>query len=512
MLSAEAICPLDILTQLIDDYFTFLHPLVPLPHEPTFRTAFAKRQDRHDRVFLGLIAAMVSLLVAAFPRRPRKLFVSPEMKVAFPNAGTVLDRCQHVLAEARGLGHLDKDLTLYDAMTSYIIALAAAYVFDVRRARLYWGEAVQSMRIIGLQQTTSRPSAAEELQIHGQQFFSNGNNQSGDVDFVFQESSRRLFWLLFVGYATMHQLGGLDDGRVMPPATTAEPYPPFPLEIDDVYISRTHVAPQPPGLVPELTAFNINARIMFACNSLTALELAFGANDIVDWPRQRAMIFTTLFNAKRVTEDMPPELVISSPSHDVPFTQQNQYPDHINGHDSPSSSPASRRAIQYEIQKANIYATALSTRSYLNEKFWALNDQRSHTNPSASFQDPDSNYATAAVDIRLQREGSNGPGLPDDEEAEISMAREREDIFKDLSMLLRSVKQINMEPNGLSFVSLPKSPSNYSYSFGNSLPQSKAYVTLVLQDPCHRVYTAAGLTLAHGTAELGFRECATVSH
>lgn len=467
MLNVESICPLDILSQLIDDYFTYIHPLIPLPHEPAFRAAFARRQDRHDRAFLGLIAAMVSLLVAAFPRRPRKVFISSEMKVAFPHAGAVLDRCQQVLAEARGLGHLDKDLTLYDAMTSYIIALAAAYVFDIRRARLYWGEAVQSMRIIGLQQTSIRPSPAEELQLHGQQFQANGNTQSGEVDFIFQELSRRLFWLLFSGYATMHQLGSLDDGRVMPPATTAEPYPPFPLEIDDAYISRTHVSAQPSSVVSELAAFNVNARIMFACNSLTALELAFGANDIVDWPRQRAMIFTTLYNAKRVTEDLPPELVMSpstSSQGDIPsFThhQHNQYPDHLNGLDSPSNNPAWRRNIQYEIQKANIYATSLSTRSYLTEKFWTLNDQRttshhpSNRSNTSSLNDPtiDASYAAAAVDMRLQREGSDGPGLLDDEEAEAAMGREREDIFKDLSILLRSVKQVNMEPNGLSFVS-----------------------------------------------------------
>ncbi|KAL9624539.1 MAG: hypothetical protein Q9160_001203 [Pyrenula sp. 1 TL-2023] len=467
VLNVESICPLDILSQLIDDYFTYIHPLIPLPHEPTFRAAFARRQDRHDRAFLGLTAAMVSLLVAAFPRRPRKVFTSPDMKVAFPHAGAVLDRCQQVLAEARGLGHLDKDLTLYDAITSYIIALAAAYVFDIRRARLYWGEAVQSMRIIGLQQTSIRPSPAEELQLHGQQFLANGSTQSGEVDYVFQELSRRLFWLLFSGYATMHQLGSLDDGRVMPPATTAEPYPPPPLETDDTYIFRTHVSAQPTSLVSELTAFNVNARIMFACNSLTALELAFGANDIFDWPRQRAMIFTTLYNAKRVTEDMPPELVMSpstSTQDDITSFaqhQHNQYPDHLNGHDSPNNNPAWRRNIQYEIQKANIYATSLSTRSYLNEKFWTLNDQRTtshHPNNrsnTSSVNDAtmDASFAAAAVDMRLQREGSDGPGLPDDEEAEAAMGREREDIFKDLSILLRSVKQVNMEPNGLSFCS-----------------------------------------------------------
>jgi len=33
------------------------------------------------------------------------------------------------------------------------------------------------------------------------------------------------------------------------------------------------------------------------------------------------------------------------------------------------------------------------------------------------------------------------------------MAVEREDIVRDLAVLLRSINQVNMEPNGLSFVS-----------------------------------------------------------
>ena len=37
---------------------------------------------------------------------------------------------------------------------------------------------------------------------------------------------------------------------------------------------------------------------------------------------------------------------------------------------------------------------------------------------------------------------------------EQAMAVEREDIVRDMAQLLQSINQVNMEPNGLSFVSL----------------------------------------------------------
>ena len=38
---------------------------------------------------------------------------------------------------------------------------------------------------------------------------------------------------------------------------------------------------------------------------------------------------------------------------------------------------------------------------------------------------------------------------------EQTMAIEREDIVRDLAVLLQSISQVNMEPNGLSFVGPP---------------------------------------------------------
>jgi hypothetical protein len=105
-----------------------------------------------------------------------------------------------------------------------------------------------------------------------------------------------------------------------------------------------------------------------------------------------------------------------------------------------------RRHIQYEIQKANIYVSQLATRSYLAEKYWSL-------------------YATWKMYHRPSEEG--GPGTPVKVEGNAhrgiddaaqsdyigkAMAEERRLVVRDLFVLLQSVNELNMEPNGASFV------------------------------------------------------------
>ncbi|RMZ76572.1 hypothetical protein DV737_g4782, partial [Chaetothyriales sp. CBS 132003] len=134
----KSICDLDTLEVLIDDYFIYIHPLIPVPHEPSFRAAFARREDKTDRIFLGMIAAMVEALVASFPRRARRLFTSEQAKHQYPNAGALIDHCHAIFVEARGIGYLDREPSVNEATSSYLAGISASYVFDVRRTRMYW--------------------------------------------------------------------------------------------------------------------------------------------------------------------------------------------------------------------------------------------------------------------------------------------------------------------------------------------------------------------------------------
>ena len=456
-LSAESICSISTLQILVDDYFTYIHPLIPLPHEPTFREGFAKREDRTDSTFLSLLAAMIEVLVVSFPRRPRQLFTSESARKQFPNAEALIARCHRVFVEARGSGYLDRELSIYDAAASYLTGTSAAYMFDMRHNRLYFGEGVLILRMLGLHRA-GRNGVATDPSLATSAY--GGPDTEPEVDYITQEMARRLFWLFYVGCGSMQQLGSSDSDLLMPPLTYAERFPPLPLEIDDAYISKTRVTAQPAGVVSELTGFNLNVAVFRSYSNLTSLEMAFGRDELYDWDRQRRIIVRTLRDVKSATDRAPPELELNPSAEGVwPWPEKlsisasrTSWADAVGLNDGRNSHmpPPSKRDVQYEIQKANIYASQLGTRSYLVEKYWNLYElQDRNSSPQGLTTSPTIGCFVAGVDAKIQAQ-TPSDGM---DAGEQTMAIEREDIVRDLAVLLQSISQVNMEPNGLSFVS-----------------------------------------------------------
>ena len=119
---AEAIAPFPVLSLLVDDFFAYIHPLVPFPHEPSFRQSLANREDRTSREFLALLAGMIACLVASFPRSARAHLKSQHGPNRFPRAIAMVDRCRAVALEARGPKFTGKEeMTVYDAAASYFL-------------------------------------------------------------------------------------------------------------------------------------------------------------------------------------------------------------------------------------------------------------------------------------------------------------------------------------------------------------------------------------------------------
>jgi hypothetical protein len=479
-LSAESICDIHTLRVLVDDYFTYIHPLTPLPHEPTFRAAFERREDRTNRTFLALLAAMVEALVASFPRRPRQLFTSEANQRIFPNAGALIDRCHQVFNEARGPGYLDRELSLYDAFSSYLVGLTAAYLFDSHRARLYIGECLSMVRRLDLHKTPTDPSMQSSTY---------SGSTSGETDYIKQELSRRMFWLSYVSCHSWRQLGDVDADMLMP-LSARKDLPPLPLEIDDAYIYQDRILLQPLGTVAIITGFNLNVRIFRSYSSIVALESAFGIEG-VDWEKQKLLIGQSLHACKAATDGAPKELQVrslTSPQNQYspPVPQMGQYAQQemwAEQSEPNHGMEVSRKNVQYEIQKANIYASQLGTRSFLVEKYWDLFElQNGPTNGLAQSFSPTTTTTNAAVDARLQN-AFNSPsasahsrtssrhGIDVTEQA---MSLERENIVRDLATFLQSVDQIYMEPNGLSFVGLPSHPwaSLLSSTLNSAISQS----------------------------------------
>jgi hypothetical protein len=196
VLNAESICALPILEALIDDFFTYIHPLCPFPHEPSFRSAFNARQDLANAQFLALTASMVGVLVASFPRRPRLHLKAARSEHLFPNSISFVEKCHSIATQARGPGYLDnQDLNVYDAITSYFLGLSGAYTFKWRQTRLYFGETLTMLRVIGVHKVKNKDRSYEPSQ-HG---FEQPPPPAEPVDHIKEQLGRRVFWVMFVG-------------------------------------------------------------------------------------------------------------------------------------------------------------------------------------------------------------------------------------------------------------------------------------------------------------------------
>ena len=460
VLSAESICPFPLLTALIDDYFVYIHPLIPVPHEPSFREALHRREDLTSPTFLALLASMVGSLVASFPRKPRLHLKAQQKENLFPNSMSLVERCHKIAVEARGPGYLDRDLTVYDAAISYLLGLTAAYTFNWRQSRLYLAECLTMVRNLGLHKTAERDSDA-----------SNGFRrpidayqevQNGSTDLITQEIGRRVFWLMFVTVKSILQLGGTHGVFFILPSTPAEPYPPLPAEVDDAYIFPDRMLPQPPELISELVGFNANVRVYASYDTLSSMELAYGIDEVFDWERQRCVLEKCLNAAKIALVNVPRELMLRPGSRSEElgshlYRQKQEYHSPLSGVRPGETAPypvpereeiqADRRAIQYEIQKANMYISQLSTRSHIVDKYWNLHDAYQRIRSSKNSLSNTSTTLASNLDDTLQ--------APDEQDntLENEMAMERETIVQDLLSILGTINQVNVEPNGASLVS-----------------------------------------------------------
>ena len=120
----------------------------------------------------------------------------------FPSSISLVERCHKIAIEARGPGYLDKDLSVYDAVTSYFLGLAAAYTFQWKVCRLYFGETLNITRVLGAHKTENQVSLGVgglPTTFGGENTQFDRQNQPGSKDYIKQEIGRRVFWIMFVG-------------------------------------------------------------------------------------------------------------------------------------------------------------------------------------------------------------------------------------------------------------------------------------------------------------------------
>ncbi|KAK3302932.1 uncharacterized protein B0T15DRAFT_576383 [Chaetomium strumarium] len=517
VLDAESIAPWPVLTLLIDDFFTYIHPLTPFPHEPTFRMSFTAREDRTNRGFLALLASMIGCLVASFPRTARLHLKAQQHGMhMYPKAITLIDRCRSIALEARGPAFYSReDVNVYDAATSYFLGLAAAYTMQWKLSRRFMAESMTFIRELGYHKPRDMGSSMFGVTYRGPPF-----------NHVEDQLGKRIFWCLFLGLRSMYQLGSHQGDIVLPPPTPSEPYPELPVEVDDQYILTHQILGQPEGVVSLLTGFNQGIKIYMTMNGIMSVEVSYGISTL-PFHDQKTMLDESLQAVKQVMDGLPRELIIdlhaksgSNQIHGVsnllPTSHMTSVFDDANSglHYCPlpyaalqqanpdfrhtvSAHPERRRLLQYEIQKANMYASQLATRSYYVERYLNLRDaHREHARvqaAQASFaaaaqqqqqQDNDVEDATASVgDAAAGTQSVAAAALhaaaEQTDPIDDTMTTERELIVQHLLTVLTSISQRSMEPNGASLINKIRQVAS---TLVNDAPERKGPVAVKAQE------------------------------
>lgn len=185
------IAPLGVLRLFVDDFYTYIHPLVPFPHEPTFREAFENREDRKNPEFLALLAGMIGTLVASFPRSARLHLKASHSYEKFPRAIMLVDRCMKVALDMRTSESMLRDnVTVNDAAVSYFLCLASGYTMRWNQCRRFIGESLRFLREMGFHRRRPPPTS-----------LSLGQDRLDDQppDFITDEIGKRIYWTLYLG-------------------------------------------------------------------------------------------------------------------------------------------------------------------------------------------------------------------------------------------------------------------------------------------------------------------------
>lgn len=187
----QCIAPLGVLQLLVDDFFTYIHPLTPFPHEPTFREAFKNREDRTNPEFLSLLASMIATLVASFPRSARLHLKVSHNYDEFPRSIMLVDRCMKVALAMRPADAMLRDVvTVNDAAISYFLCLAAGYTMRWNQCRRFLSESLRFLREMGFHKRRPPPTS-----------ISLGPDRPDDqpTDFISDEIGKRIYWCIFLG-------------------------------------------------------------------------------------------------------------------------------------------------------------------------------------------------------------------------------------------------------------------------------------------------------------------------
>lgn len=154
----ELLSSLDNVHQLIHKYYTYLYPHYLFPHETVFHEGLINRTDQVDSSFLTLVAAICAVTAQSYPRAARSIFMGLEHSaIGVPgetippalDTQSLVDHFIKVAVDARGTRHvLRPDLTVNDAIASFLLAVASSTAAQWLQYTAFMGECLTTLKMI----------------------------------------------------------------------------------------------------------------------------------------------------------------------------------------------------------------------------------------------------------------------------------------------------------------------------------------------------------------------------
>jgi hypothetical protein len=401
--ATDRLLPRDLVRFILGDYVTYVYPLIPVIHIPTFEINFNQEHDNQDEEFLSLIISLCALTVGLLPSR-LQAYHEYKSPLPFKTRTEMANHCYKLNQSFRDVGYFDT-VNHQKWASSYLLALTFHQTGNTNVWRMLEVESMQLLRLLEVQKTSSYIG----------------------LDAIEAQLRKKAFWLMFYSYvhhthSLRHERVSFLDPMILQEIKLEEL---MPASVDDGYISSRGILPCPEHIAAaSLTAgYNIHSRIFSAALTHSSCCMCPQAKD----PAVRlARLKDQLRHLKYMLDTVQPK-----------YRPWNK----ITSAHSLLSEDDSVKNIQREVIRANIQITHLWLQIMLLDEIDTIKSEQrgSILSPERSITQVFSGSSfSPACETRTLDSGSWD---------------ERENLCRELLHTIHSFSHSALEPNGNALVS-----------------------------------------------------------
>lgn len=172
----DDLCSRELLGRIIDDFLQYCYPLMPIIHRPSFRTAWGRNKDVQDKHFLSVLLAICAVTVGQYPRLFQDYRHAP-VPLRFRSRLEMVDYCYSLCTQLRGPRYFD-EVSHSKWAISFLFYVAYFNVGQHNKSRMSETEAILFSRL---------------LEFHHISAYSG-------LNLIETQLRKKAFWLMFYGY------------------------------------------------------------------------------------------------------------------------------------------------------------------------------------------------------------------------------------------------------------------------------------------------------------------------